>query len=299
MAPVGMIRICHWNGRAGPEQSGTLPGAFNSFLDIVDPGCSFGSMFITAIRDRKLVVLSIFAMCVLAWAYLIYLTAGMPSMASGTTPMSIAIPSGHDWALADFAAMFLMWSVMMIAMMLPSATPMILLYEKINQKRESQGRAAVALFIGGYLLVWIGFSVLATMLNWALHTGGSLTTMMGRATPAMAGAALLGAGIYQWTSLKYACLTHCRSPVGFLMAHWRTGQWGTVRMGIHHGLYCLGCCWLLMVLLFVLGVMNLLWIAALTVLVLAEKAIPRGHLLSRISGLFMITWGGWLIIFAV
>jgi predicted metal-binding membrane protein len=110
---------------------------------------------------------------------------------------------------------------------------------------------------------------------------------------------LLGAGIYQWTSLKYACLTHCRSPVGFLMAHWRTGQWATVHMGIHHGLYCLGCCWLLMALLFVLGVMNLLWIAALTVLVLAEKAIPRGHLLSRISGLFMITWGGWLIIFAV
>ena len=258
-------------------------------------------MFVTAIRDRTLVVLSIFAMCALAWAYLIYLAAGMPSMASGATPMSMAIPSDHDWALADFAAMFLMWSVMMIAMMLPSATPMILLYEKINQKRESQGRAreAIALFIGGYLLVWIGFSVLATMLNWALHTGGSLTTMMGRATPTMAGAALLGAGIYQWTSLKYACLTHCRSPVGFLMAHWRTGQWGTVHMGIHHGLYCLGCCWLLMALLFVLGVMNLLWIAALTVLVLAEKVIPRGHLLSRISGLFMITWGGWLIIFAV
>ncbi len=257
-------------------------------------------MFITAIRDRTLVVLSIFAMCVLAWAYLIYLAAAMPSVASGMTSMNMAIPSDHNWALPDFAAMFLMWSVMMIAMMLPSATPMILLCEKINQKRESQARAreAIALFIGGYLLVWVGFSVLATMLNWALHTGGSLTTMMGRATPAPAGVALLGAGFYQWTSLKYACLTHCRSPVGFLMAHWRTGQWGTVRMGIHHGLYCLGCCWLLMALLFVLGVMNLLWIAALTVFVLAEKVIPGGHLLSRISGLFMITWGAWLFFFA-
>lgn len=257
-------------------------------------------MFITAIRDRALVALSIVTMCALAWAYLIYLAAGMPSMASGTVAMRMAISSDHNWALPDFAAMLLMWSVMMIAMMLPSATPMILLYEKINRKRESQGRARepIALFIGGYLLVWVGFSVLATILNWALHTGGSLTTMMGRGTPVIAGVALLGAGIYQWTPLKYACLTHCRSPVGFLMAHWREGRWGTVRMGLHHGLYCLGCCWLLMALLFVLGVMNLLWIAALTVFVLAEKVVPRGHLLSRISGLFMITWGGWLIFFA-
>lgn len=257
-------------------------------------------MFIIAIRDRALVLLSIFAMCALAWTYLIYLATRMPSMAAATIPMSMAIPSDHNWALPDFAAMFLMWSVMMIAMMLPSATPMILLHGKINQKRESQGRARepIALFIGGYLLVWVGFSVLATILNWALHTGGSLTTMMGRGTPVIAGVALLGAGIYQWTPLKYACLTHCRSPVGFLMAHWREGRWGTVRMGIHHGLYCLGCCWLLMALLFVLGVMNLLWIAALTVFVLAEKVVPRGHLLSRISGLFMITWGGWLIFFA-
>ena len=255
-------------------------------------------MFLTAIRNRTLVVLSILAMCALAWAYLIYLAAGMSSMASATASMSIALPSDHHWALPDFAAMFLMWSVMMIAMMLPSATPMILLYEKINQKRESQGRATVALFVGGYLLVWVGFSVLATMLNWALHTGGWLTTMMGRGTPAIAGVALLAAGFYQWTSLKYACLAHCRSPVGFLMAHWRVGRWGTMRMGIHHGLYCLGCCWLLMALLFVLGVMNLLWIAALTVFVLAEKVLPRGHLLSRIAGLLMITWGSWLIFFA-
>jgi len=257
-------------------------------------------MFITAIRDRALVALSIFTMCALAWAYLIYLAAGMPSMASGTVAMRMAIPSDHNWALPDFAAMLLMWPVMMIAMMLPSATPMILLYEKINRKRESQGRPRdpVALFVGGYLLVWVGFSVLATILNWGLHTGGSLTSMMGRGTPFIAGVAMLGAGIYQWTSLKYACLTHCRSPVGFLMAHWREGRWGTVCMGLHHGLYCLGCCWLLMALLFVLGVMNLLWIAALTVFVLAEKVVPRGHLLSRIAGVFMITWGGWLIIFA-
>jgi len=243
------------------------------------------------------VVLSIISMCVLAWAYLIHLAATTPPMTSGATAMSLAMPSSHAWGLPDFTAMFVMWSVMMVAMMLPSATPVILLYAKINRNRELHGRTrnSVGLFIGGYLLVWIGFSIFATLLNWGLHLGGYLTSMMGRATPVVAGVALLGAGLFQFSPLKYACLTNCRSPVGFLLAHWREGWAGTARMGIHHGLYCLGCCWLLMVLLFVLGVMNLLWIAALTMFVLAEKVVPAGHLLGRIAGLFMIAWGAWLI----
>ena len=253
------------------------------------------------IRDRALVALSILTMCALAWAYLIYLVSEMPPMASGTVSMTMAMPADHSWGLADFTAMLVMWSVMMVAMMLPSATPMILLFEKIHRKRESQGRTQnpIALFIGGYLLVWIGFSVLATLMNWALHSGGLLSSMMGRVTPVVAGISLLAAGTYQWTTLKYACLTHCRSPVGFLMAHWHEGRWGAARMGVHHGLYCLGCCWLLMVLLFVLGVMNLLWIAVLTVFVLAEKVVPRGHLLGRVAGLLMIGWGGRLIFLGV
>ncbi len=256
-----------------------------------------GIMTWTPFRDRALVVLSILTMCALAWAYLIYLVSEMPPMASAMAVTSMAMPSDHAWELLDFTAMFVMWSVMMVAMMLPSATPMILLYEQINRKRESQGktRNPIALFIGGYLLVWIGFSVLATLMNWALHSGGLLNSMMGRVTPGVAGISLLAAGTYQWTTLKYACLTHCRSPVGFLMSHWHEGRWGAVRMGTQHGLYCLGCCWLLMVLLFVLGVMNLLWIAVLTVFVFAEKVVPRGHLLGRIAGLVMIGWGGWLI----
>jgi len=280
-----------------PERSATSPGAANKVSDIVDSDCSLGIMIWTPFRDRVLVALSILTMCALAWAYLIYLVSEMPPMASATAVMSMAMPSDHALELLDFTAMFVMWSVMMVAMMLPSATPMILLYEQINRKRESQGktRNPIALFIGGYLLVWIGFSVLATLMNWALHSGGLLNSMMGRVTPAVAGISLLAAGTYQWTTLKYACLIHCRSPVGFLMSHWHEGRWGAVRMGAHHGLYCLGCCWLLMVLLFVLGVMNLLWIAVLTVFVLAEKVVPRGHLLGRIAGLLMIGWGGWLI----
>jgi predicted metal-binding membrane protein len=239
-------------------------------------------------------------MCVLAWAYLIYLAAEMTSMTAATVSMSMAMPAAHNWGMADFIAMFVMWAVMMVAMMLPSATPMIMLYEKINQKRESMGRTRkpAASFIGGYLLVWVGFSVLATLMNWALHSGGLLSSMMGRLTPVVGGITLLAAGIYQWTTLKYACLSHCRSPVEFLMCHWNDGRWGSTRMGVHHGLYCLGCCWLLMVLLFVLGVMNLVWIALLTVFVLAEKVVPNGLLLGRIAGLLMIGWGGWLIVLA-
>jgi len=254
----------------------------------------------TPIRDRTLVALSILMMCALAWAYLIYLVSKMSPMVSATVSMSLAMPADHAWELPDFIAMFVMWSVMMVAMMLPSATPMILLYEKINKKRESQGktRNPIKLFVGGYLLIWIGFSVLATLINWALHSAGLLSSMMGRVTPVVAGISLLAAGAYQWSTLKYACLTHCRSPIGFMMTYWREGQWGAARMGAHHGLYCLGCCWLLMALLFVLGVMNLLWIAALAVFVLAEKVVPRGHLLGRIAGLAMIAWGGWLIFLA-
>ena len=143
------------------------------------------------------------------------------------------MPADHAWELPDFIAMFVMWSVMMVAMMLPSATPMILLYEKINKKRESQGktRNPIKLFVGGYLLIWIGFSVLATLINWALHSAGLLSSMMGRVTPVVAGISLLAAGAYQWSTLKYACLTHCRSPIGFMMTYWREGQWGAARMG--------------------------------------------------------------------
>ena len=279
------------------EQLATSPGASNKVSDIVVSDCALGIMTWTPYRDRVLVALSILAMCASAWAYLIYLVSEMPRMASATAVTSMAMPSGHVWELLDFTAMFVMWSVMMVAMMLPSASPMVLLYQRINRKRESQGktRNPVALFVGGYLLVWTGFSVLATLINWALHAGGLLNSMMGRFTPGAAGISLLAAGTYQWTTLKYACLTHCRSPVGFLMSHWHEGRRGAVRMGTHHGLYCLGCCWLLMVLLFVLGVMNLLWIAVLTVLVLAEKIIPKGHLLGRVAGLLMISWGCWLI----
>jgi predicted metal-binding membrane protein len=145
-------------------------------------------------------------------------------------------------------------------------------------------------------MAWIGFSVLATVANWLLHISGSMSSMMGNVAPEVGGVLLIAAGAFQWTRLKNACLDHCRSPMSYLMQHWREGNSGAVLMGMHHGVYCLGCCWILMLLLFVLGVMNLPWVAVLTIVVLAEKTLPRGEILSRGLGILLVTWGAWLIV---
>jgi predicted metal-binding membrane protein len=173
---------------------------------------------------------------------------------------------------------------------------MILLHARVSRRRSVDGGAASPTwrFVAGYLLVWTGFSLLATLANWALHTGGAMTSMMGRIGPTLAASVLIAAGLFQLTPLKDACLAHCRSPVGFLAHAWRDGPFGGLRMGMHHGLYCLGCCWLLMALLFVLGVMNLLWIAVLTILVLLEKVVPSGRRWSRWTGAGLILWGATL-----
>jgi predicted metal-binding membrane protein len=209
----------------------------------------------------------------------------------------MAMPMMMSWSATDIVFMFVMWAVMMFAMMLPSVTPTVMIYERVRAKRAEAGRPFVPTggFVAGYLLVWVGFSLVATALNWWLHTSGELSSMMGRVAPTIGGILLVVAGLFQWTPLKNACLEHCRSPMGFLMTHWREGGIGALRMGLHHGAYCLGCCWMLMVLLFVLGVMNLPWVAALTIVVLAEKVLPAGLYLSRALGIGLVAWGIWLI----
>lgn len=244
-------------------------------------------------RDRALVLGALVLLAALAWAYTIYIGIG-----SSTAMMDgVAMPMMMAWSKTDFVFMFVMWAVMMFAMMLPSVTPTVMIYERVRAKRESAGRPFVPTggFVAGYLLAWIGFSLAATVLNWWLHTGGALTSMMGQVAPTTGGILLIIAGLFQWTPLKDACLSHCRSPLGFLTTHWREGTAGAVRMGLHHGTYCLGCCWMLMVLLFVLGVMNLPWVAALAIVVLAEKTVPWGRYLSRGLGLGLIAWGVWLV----
>jgi predicted metal-binding membrane protein len=197
------------------------------------------------------------------------------------------------WSVTDFAFMFVMWAVMMFAMMLPSVTPTVMVYERVRTRRAEAGRpfAPTAGFVGGYLLAWAGFSLAATVLNWRLHQEGVLSSMMGSVGPVFGGAMLIVAGIFQWTPLKEACLEHCRSPMGFLTTYWREGVVGAMRMGLQHGAFCLGCCWMLMALLFVLGVMNLSWVAVLTIVVLAEKVLPYGPHLSRALGVALVAWG--------
>ncbi len=247
---------------------------------------------VTPKRDRRLVLGAMVLLAALAWAYTIYLGLRQP-VATGAMSMPVLMP----WSVADFVFMFFMWAVMMFAMMLPSVTPTVMIFERVRGKREAAERpyAPTGAFVAGYLLVWVGFSLLATAANWSLHGVGLMSSMMGKLAPQAGGLILVAAGIFQWTPLKRACLDHCRSPMSFLMQHWREGNWGAASMGLRHGLYCLGCCWLLMLLLFVLGVMNLLWIAILTIVVLVEKIMARGETLSRVLGILLIGWGGWMI----
>jgi predicted metal-binding membrane protein len=243
-------------------------------------------------RDRIIVLAGLISVAALAWAYTVYLAHDMGNMHMGMG-MGMAMPKMQSWSLMDFVSMFLMWAVMMVAMMVPTAAPMILIFANVNRKRQEQERPYVptAVFLSGYLLVWTGFSVLATLAQWGLHEAALLSPMMVSTSPILGGILLLAAGIFQWTPLKYACLKHCRSPLSFLMTDWREGYRGALIMGLRHGGYCTGCCWFLMALLFVAGVMNLLWVATITAFVLVEKAVPRGDLVGRIAGVALCIAG--------
>ena len=244
-------------------------------------------------HDRAVVLGGLVVVTAAAWIYL-FLGAGVPmdAMDMGGGQITMMAP---EWSLGYAVLIFLMWAVMMVAMMLPAAAPVILLAAVVDRRRDEQRAAGAptrsALFATGYLLVWVGFSIAATALQWALDEAGLLSETMAAANRVLAGAVLLAAGIYQWTPLKDACLSHCRSPLGFLMQHWRGGARGTVETGIRHGLFCLGCCWVLMALLFVGGLMNLLWVAAITLLVLLEKTAPWGGRMSRVTGIVLALWG--------
>jgi predicted metal-binding membrane protein len=238
----------------------------------------------------------------ITWLYTILVaTVGLGKLTGAAPQMDMSAMAMPDmsmpWDRLDFIFMFVMWFVMMVAMMLPSASPTILLFAKVDRTQQhSRPYIGTLVFAGAYLAVWAGFSLIATLANWALHTHGLMTSMMGRTLPIWSGGLLIAAGVYQFTPLKLACLNKCRSPLAFLLSEWRGGNWGAVVMGLRHGAYCVLCCWALMALLFVLGVMNLLWVAALAVFVLVEKIGPHGPWLSRASGLLLIGWGiwGWL-----
>ena len=251
-------------------------------------------------RDRSVVLVGLGLVMLVSWAYMFYLARDMANMMNmGNTGMGMeaAMPILQPWGPVDYLLMFIMWSVMMFAMMTPSAAPMVLTYTKITRQKQAAFKPVLGtvVFYFGYLLIWMAFSVVATLAQGGLHAATLLSPMMETTSPVLGGIILIAAGVFQFTPLKYACLSHCRTPLGYFMTEWREGKWGTLVMGIRHGAYCVGCCWLLMALLFVAGVMNLVWIAVIAAYVLAEKLIPGGHKLSYAIGALMAGWGVWMI----
>jgi len=203
----------------------------------------------------------------------------------------------HEWGPTTILLLFVMWTVMMVAMMVPSAAPMILSFLTVNQRRQSADRplVPVTIFLLGYLAVWTAFSAVATFAEWGLHQAAMLSTTMTATSTALNGGLLIAAGIFQWTPLKRACLKGCRSPLSFLMSEWREGTAGAFVMGLRHGAYCVGCCWILMALLFVAGVMNLFWVAVIALFVMAEKISAKGELLARVAGIALMIAGAALM----
>ena len=262
-------------------------------------------------RDRLVVVIALAALIALSWAYLLA-GAGMGmsafeitrvsqfGIARGMSEEGMAMMTRAVWTPGYAVLMFFMWWVMMVAMMLPSAAPVILLFATVNRKQRDTGHPCVAtsIFAFGYLAAWAGFSLVAAVLQWGFELAGILSPMLVATDAVLGGCLLLGAGVYQLTPIKHACLRHCRSPLAFLSTHWRRGARGALRMGLLHGAFCVGCCWFLMGLMFFGGVMNLYWIAGLALFVLCEKTAPAGHWLGDATSVALLVWGAGMLALA-
>jgi predicted metal-binding membrane protein len=258
-------------------------------------------------RDRAIIVAALALISLLAWADLVWLAddmamGGMDMTGYRMIPadQALMMPANAPWQPIEFAYVFAMWAVMMIGMMLPSAAPMILIYAKVGRQAAAAGKpfAATAWFAAGYVLAWTAFALAATLAQWGLERATLLTPMMQTSSHIVGGVLLVVAGLYQWTPLKDACLSHCQSPLAFILSRggFRGRPAGALDLGLRHGAYCVGCCWSLMLLLLVLGIMNLFWIAALAIFILLEKVMPAGRTIARLAGLAFIAAGGWLIV---
>ena len=257
-------------------------------------------------KDRLILIAGLIIIVLLSWIYILT-GAGMDmnamEMTNMTTPKGMGemmpMMGAAVWTPSYAIMMFFMWWIMMVAMMLPSASPTILLYSLVSKKNYNQNKFLLptGIFAWGYLVAWGLFSLIATALQWWFESVGWLTPMLSSSNSIFGGILLILAGLYQLTPIKRACLKHCRNPIQFLSNHWHSGNFGAFRMGIFHGFYCLACCWFLMGLLFVGGVMNLYWIAGLAIYVLLEKTIPTGHWLGSLAGIFLSIWGVWMLFF--
>src|SRR6516225_2582480 len=258
-------------------------------------------------RDRLVVAGALGVIAALAWGYVLWLAVdmdmgGMDMAWFRMVPagMGFVAPANAPWRPIEFAFVFAMWAVMMVGMMAPSAAPMILMYARVGRQALTAGKpfAATGWFAGGYFLAWTGFALVATFLQWLLEREALLDPEMASASNVLGGVVLIAAGVYQWTPLKDICLAQCQSPLQFLMRHggFRGDVPGCLLLGLRHGLYCVGCCWVLMALLFVGGVMNVLWIALLALLVLLEKLTPFGRWVARVAGVACIAAGAWMVL---
>lgn len=232
------------------------------------------------LRQYGFTAASVFLLLALSWYYMVYL-------------MTMNMAPVESWSYYDIFALFVMWSIMMVGMMLPSALPVLMLVQRTNQqrKRRETPYTKIIYFLLGYFIAWVTYCVLITAIQWWLHELAILSPMMSSQSTYFNGVLLIAAGLYQLSSFKERCLRVCRSPLSIITSHWQEGQWGAISMGFKHGQYCLGCCWILMALLFVVGVMNLHWIVVFTLWILVEKLMPYGVILGKVLGGLLIITG--------
>jgi len=248
-------------------------------------------------KDKIIVFTGLFIVSIAGWLYMFYMAWAMENMHLVDMWMP---PRGgtRAWAGFDFFMLFLTWFTMMIAMMTPTIGPMVMMFTTVNKskKQKQQPYAHTSIFLLGYLFAWGLFSVVVSLIQWPLHEAGLLNPMMDSRSYLLSGGILILAGLYQFTPLKDVCLKQCRTPLGFIMTAWKEGHIGALRMGFHHGIFCVGCCWALMLILFAVGVMNMLWVILITIFVLLEKALPLSPKTMRATtGLGLMIWGGyWL-----
>ena len=271
------------------------------------------------LKDRIIVYLGIILILAVSWGYIIGMGWHMGTLPFGTEPMKMdgsmkmdmnnksllesvltwMPPMSGIWSFSDFFLLFIMWAVMMTAMMTPSILPMIMLFTSLNSKKikENKSSASPLNLLMGYLLSWVLFSLVITFPQYGLHKIGLLTPMMEPTHAALGGVILMLAGIYQFTPFKDACLSVCQSPLSFMMNNWRDGNLGAFLIGYKHGFYCVGCCWFLMLTLFALGVMNIMWVAILTIFVMFEKLSVKFPLQYRyFTGFVFLGWGTFILV---
>jgi len=261
-------------------------------------------------RDRLVVLAALGALTILAWVYILRLAVTMGVAADGMNMTGFRLaasaagmvmrPALEAWSGTEFLFTLVMWIVMMIGMMTPSVAPIVLLYVLVGRHAVKTGTQfpSTVWFVGGYLLVWAAFSLVATTAQWALDRAALVTSSLISTNGLLGGIVLIVAGVYQWTSLKHKCLNECQSPLQFIQRNggFQRAPSGSLRLGILHGMYCVGCCWTLMALLFVVGVMNVLWVALIAILILAEKVIQTGNLIPRSAGVVFVLIGLLLIL---